>query len=315
MCAAYNSRIMMFVSGHSKLQGLDTAHPRPAKWWGLLVMPFGAFLSILWIAGIDRHGLPALLACMIGNALSRDGMCAAAEAAVGAIAASSVYAVSTSCRSQCCQVQTAGRRQHLQAATGALCVVCRATDPSIDMKILIPSFGASAVLLFAVPESKLSQPRNFVGESGACSKRHHYAVSATDIAQNTIAPLCSWQSLRISYRSLAAFASAQRLHTAGGQFFSAVVGCVCRDIFPDSVNWVAAPVGVGISVLVMQITRTVHPPGRPPTLPVDGLRYAMPLSRWLALCLQCQRDCAGSLGRACLSHHAMPGAALPRTDC
>ena len=36
------------------LQGLDTAHPRPARWWGLLVMPFGAFLSILWIAGIDR---------------------------------------------------------------------------------------------------------------------------------------------------------------------------------------------------------------------------------------------------------------------
>jgi CBS-domain-containing membrane protein len=56
------------------------------------------------------------------------------------------------------------------------------------------------------------------------------------------------------------------LPTAGGQFFSAVVGCVCRDIFPDSVNWVAAPVGVGLSVLVMQITRTVHPPGETPEL-------------------------------------------------
>jgi hypothetical protein len=134
--------------------GLDTAHPRPAKWWGLLVMPFGAFLSILWIAGIDR-----------------------------------------------------------------------ATDPSIDMKILIPSFGASAVLLFAVPESKLSQPRNFVG----------------------------------------------------GQFFSAVVGCVCRDIFPDSVNWVAAPVGVGVAVLVMQITRTVHPPGGATAL---LLASQVPHGRW-----------------------------------
>ena len=54
--AAYNSRNMTLISAHCMLQGLDTAHPRPAKWWGLLVMPFGAFLSILWIAGIDRRG-------------------------------------------------------------------------------------------------------------------------------------------------------------------------------------------------------------------------------------------------------------------
>ena len=59
---------------------------------------------------------------------------------------------------------------------------CRATDPSIDMKILIPSFGASAVLLFAVPESKLSQPRNFVGESGACSNA------------SSLRCLCYWHS-------------------------------------------------------------------------------------------------------------------------
>ena len=35
--------------------------------------------------------------------------------------------------------------------------------PAIDMRVLAPSFGASAVLVFAVPESKLSQPRNFLG--------------------------------------------------------------------------------------------------------------------------------------------------------
>lgn len=48
---------------------------------------------------------------------------------------------------------------------------------------------------------------------------------------------------------------------AGGQFVSVLVGCVCRNIFPDSVNWVAAPVAVGFSVLAMMVTRTVHPPG------------------------------------------------------
>ncbi len=31
---------------------------------------------------------------------------------------------------------------------------------------MIASFGASAVLLFGVPASKLGQPRNFVGEPG-----------------------------------------------------------------------------------------------------------------------------------------------------
>ena len=56
----------------------------------------------------------------------------------------------------------------LTSADKVVCTFGRATDPSIDMKILIPSFGASAVLLFAVPESKLSQPRNFVGDSRCC---------------------------------------------------------------------------------------------------------------------------------------------------
>ena len=35
--------------------------------------------------------------------------------------------------------------------------------PEIDLPLLIGSFGASAVLIFAVPDSKLSQPRNFLG--------------------------------------------------------------------------------------------------------------------------------------------------------
>ncbi len=43
--------------------------------------------------------------------------------------------------------------------------------PAIDMRVLAPSFGASAVLVFAVPESKLSQPRNFLGGLPRGSKR------------------------------------------------------------------------------------------------------------------------------------------------
>lgn len=46
----------------------------------------------------------------------------------------------------------------------------RYTLPGIGMELLNASLGATAVLLFAVPESKLSQPRNVVGEpSSLCT--------------------------------------------------------------------------------------------------------------------------------------------------
>jgi CBS-domain-containing membrane protein len=32
-----------------------------------------------------------------------------------------------------------------------------------NFRLLVASFGASAVLLYGVPESKLSQPRNLIG--------------------------------------------------------------------------------------------------------------------------------------------------------
>jgi CBS domain-containing membrane protein len=35
--------------------------------------------------------------------------------------------------------------------------------PEINLPLMVASFGASAVLLFATPESKLSQPRSFLG--------------------------------------------------------------------------------------------------------------------------------------------------------
>lgn len=49
--------------------------------------------------------------------------------------------------------------------------------------------------------------------------------------------------------------------SAGGQFVSVLTGCVVRNIFPDSVSWVAAPVAVGAALFFMMLTRTVHPPG------------------------------------------------------
>jgi len=73
---------------------------------------------------------------------------------------------------------------------------------------LMMSFGASAVLLYGVPTSPLSQPRNFVGS----------------------------------------------------HVIAAFVGNTLRIIFGKA-TYVAAPLSVAISLLLFQLTKTVHPPG------------------------------------------------------
>jgi CBS-domain-containing membrane protein len=40
---------------------------------------------------------------------------------------------------------------------------------------LVASFGASAVLVYGVPESKLAQPRNLIGEQGRARVRRVFA--------------------------------------------------------------------------------------------------------------------------------------------
>lgn len=80
-------------------------------------------------------------------------------------------------------------------------------SPKIDIALIVGSFGASAVLIFGMLDSKLSQPRNFVG----------------------------------------------------GQLLSAIIGVTVRIIIPKP--WIAAPVGMSLSLLAMQLTSTTHPPG------------------------------------------------------
>ncbi|KAL4443756.1 hypothetical protein ABPG75_011493 [Micractinium tetrahymenae] len=45
----------------------------------------------------------------------------------------------------------------------AVCAMNQWASPEIDIAFVVGSFGASAVLVFAVLESKMSQPRNFLG--------------------------------------------------------------------------------------------------------------------------------------------------------
>lgn len=73
--------------------------------------------------------------------------------------------------------------------------------------LMIGSFGATSVLLYAAPESPFAQPRNVLG----------------------------------------------------GSVLSALCGFATWMLFGD--NWIAAAVAVSTSILIMQLTHTLHPPG------------------------------------------------------
>mmetsp|Transcript_28155 Transcript_28155/g.71777 ORF Transcript_28155/g.71777 Transcript_28155/m.71777 type:complete len:296 (-) Transcript_28155:952-1839(-) len=91
----------------------------------------------------------------------------------------------------------------------AISAVHQWVSPSIDLPLLVASFGASAVLLFGVPESKLAQPRNFLG----------------------------------------------------GHVLSALIGVVFRAVMGRRLVWLAGSLAMATSLVVMQATQTVHPPG------------------------------------------------------
>ncbi|KAI1169757.1 HPP-domain-containing protein [Nemania sp. FL0916] len=92
---------------------------------------------------------------------------------------------------------------------------------------IIASYGATAVLCYAVPEAPLAQPRSVLG----------------------------------------------------GHFFSALTGIIITKIFqlnnlsdeesPRRLAWLAATLASSIAILVMQVTKTIHPPaGATALLPI-----------------------------------------------
>lgn len=46
----------------------------------------------------------------------------------------------------------------------------------------------------------------------------------------------------------------------GGQIISGLIGVTVAKLFPDLI-WIAAPLAVATSIVVMQMTKTLHPPG------------------------------------------------------
>ncbi len=53
---------------------------------------------------------------------------------------------------------------------------------------------------------------------------------------------------------------AQPRNLIGGHVISAIIGVSVQKLFPDLL-WLAAPLAVSLSIVAMQITKTLHPPG------------------------------------------------------
>ncbi|MDW7675209.1 MAG: HPP family protein [Bacillota bacterium] len=75
------------------------------------------------------------------------------------------------------------------------------------MPLMVASFGASAVLIYAIPKSPLAQPKNVIG----------------------------------------------------GQMLSAIISCIIAKIL--GVTWISIGVAVAMSIGLMMLTNTLHPPG------------------------------------------------------
>jgi CBS domain-containing membrane protein len=53
---------------------------------------------------------------------------------------------------------------------------------------------------------------------------------------------------------------AQPRNLIGGHVISALIGVTIQKLLPDII-WLSAPLAVSLSIIAMQITKTLHPPG------------------------------------------------------
>jgi hypothetical protein len=102
---------------------------------------------------------------------------------------------------------------------------------------LVASFGATAVLCYAVSESPLAQPRNVIGG--------HVICAFLGVVGGCRAPFF-----------------ARRLRADGPPGTLQCLRLLFDVIDPTaSARWVAAALSVSIGILAMQLTSTTHPPG------------------------------------------------------
>jgi len=76
---------------------------------------------------------------------------------------------------------------------------------------------------------------------------------------------------------------AQPRNLVGGHLISALLGVTVYQLFPNII-WLTAPLAVGLSIISMQITKTLHPPGGATALiAVIGSEKIKDLGYWFVL--------------------------------
>jgi len=125
---------------------------------------------------------------------------------------------------------------------GTVSYICFDIINHIDKIMLIGSFGASAVLLFAVTNSPLAQPRNVIGG---------YTISAfVGVSVYKLFPSDLWLASALAVATaIAIMQLTQTLHPPGGATaLIAVIGS--KDIHDLGYFYVLIPVGMGALVLL-----------------------------------------------------------------
>lgn len=76
---------------------------------------------------------------------------------------------------------------------------------------------------------------------------------------------------------------AQPRNLVGGHLISALIGVSAQKLLPETM-WLAAPLAVSLSIVVMQVTKTLHPPGGATALiAVIGSEKIKALGYWYLL--------------------------------
>lgn len=76
---------------------------------------------------------------------------------------------------------------------------------------------------------------------------------------------------------------AQPRNLIGGHLISAIIGVTVQQFVPD-ILWITAPLAVSLSIVLMQITKTLHPPGGATALiAVTGSTQIKNLGYWYIL--------------------------------
>jgi CBS domain-containing membrane protein len=76
---------------------------------------------------------------------------------------------------------------------------------------------------------------------------------------------------------------AQPRNLIGGHVISAIVGVTAAKLFPDII-WLASALAVALSIVLMQITKTLHPPGGATALiAVTGSPAILKLGYWYVI--------------------------------